>query len=701
MDSSPVVTILQHPESEAQLRVDAAFRKQYGDRLEWLLDRLARSTAGVRGLLAGAARLSSLSLVEAERSPQLSPGVVAVIAQAYAAYFLRRGGEAGPAGVFVGFDARFLSREYGELFTRVLAGNGIPVARDRNGESTPTPVSSFMAVSRGLGGAIQITASHNPPNYNGIKSSTDYGGVDTDDISDAIAAEVRRVAAGGSIRFAALPSPLVQEVDAKGEYARLYLRATFPEGSLAPLASAVRAGMGFLFDGLHGVGGRAMERYLDELLPGAAWRTGVRLLNAEPDPTIGGIEKPDPSDPETLVASGAIDYLASRPETLVSVTADMDGDRIGTAVVIQERDVERARRYGLFVSRYAGKGGTVWTVRFTPNQVFTLIAYERLLSARREGAIRSGNVHLVSTIATSCIVRQLAERHGVQLHLTAVGFKNLGRTALELDRRGDGAVILALLEESGGAQIGPFRPWNERGDTIHRDKDTCTLALALFNLAARLHSEGRSLLDFYLEMAGEFGALAYFERLDAYLPDRAAVEDPARAEEASAAKEHVLARLMALSAPAGRDRLLAALGYDPRSVVAEEEATVAGVRLLVNQDGAWQTISPTARRYRLGDGRVVELYRGGVAPHDGTRINVYRSDGALSHWCLVRASGTEAVLRAYLEVMEPVESPDPLHLVSRFGGLLRALELDQYGGGPGGKDLVSQFEASIRQKYGV
>src|SRR5207248_6352581 len=120
---------------------------------------------------------------------------------------------------FVGFDARFLSDVFGEIFTRVFVGNGVRVVRDRGAEPSPTPVTSFMAVYCRLGGGIQITASHNPPNHNGVKSSTWYGGVDTDDISDRIADELRvLVQDGGEVRFGALPSPLVTEVDAKGAY---------------------------------------------------------------------------------------------------------------------------------------------------------------------------------------------------------------------------------------------------------------------------------------------------------------------------------------------------------------------------------------------------------------------------------------------------------------------------------------------------
>lgn len=701
-----VVSILAEPGREAVLPVDAAFIERYRGNLDWLLDRLARSTAGVRGLIADSPRLTHLSLAEAERTPQLSPTIVAVIAQAYAQYF--RAMPEGRGAVFVGFDARFLSREFGELFTRVFAGSGLRVVRDHRDEATPTPVTSFMAVYAGLDGGIQITASHNPPNHNGVKSSTAYGGVDTDDISDRIAEQVRSlIDHGGEIRFAALPSERVEEVDAKGIYLREYLSATFPTEDLEPLRAALDAGAGFLFDGLHGVGGQAMRQYLDALLPGTPWRAAVKLLNAEPDSTIGGIEKPDPSDPNTLVLSGAIKYLASHPEVLVSVTADMDADRIGTAVLIPAAEAARARTFGLFVSAFEGG---VHAVRFTPNQIFTLIAYDRLLRATgcsglelvegvRSGRVDGGRFHLLTTIASSVLAGQLAATFGLRFHLTAVGFKNLGKLSRDIDARRSGDVVLALMEESGGAQVGPFRPWSDRGDTIHRDKDTCALALALFSLAARLRAEGRTVLDFYLEMAGQFGSLAYFERLDAYLPDKKVAEDPAQGERANRVKQQMLERLVALCEPRHHAVLLELLGGDAAAAVREPDEELGAISLLVKEQGEWRTIHPLASRYRLADGGRVEFYRAGPYPHDGMRVTVYDTAGSVRHWCLVRASGTEAVVRAYMEVLEPLDAPDPLRLGAAFAPLLRYLGLHHYRQEEGVPDYVTAFLATVRAKY--
>lgn len=713
---SSLLHALRCPQDAGIVRIDDAFLTRYRPNIEWLVDRLAKSTAGVRGLIARHPLSGEASLEAAEDSPQLNLAVIGLIAQAYANYLQ----ELAPDrhAVFTGYDARYFSPEFGEAFTRVFAGNGLRALRDRGSEPTPTPVSSFAAVSQGLGAAIQITASHNPPIFNGVKSSTWYGGVDTDDISERIAGHVRALTErpGAEIRLAPRSSELIREIDAKGVYLDRYLKPTFDRSALDDLREGMRRGARFLFDSLFGVGGMAIERYLDGLLPDVDWRRSVQLLNATPDPAIGGIEKPDPSEPATLELSGAIRFLTEHPDSLLSVTADMDADRIGTAVLLPAAEVERARTFGLFVSEFAGTvpsaRGSVWAVRFTPNQLFTLIAYDRMLLACRQRlgtddaaslraaghAAEMARLHLVTSIATSILAEKLARTFGLSLHLSAVGFKNLGRLAFEIDQRRAGDIILCLMEESGGAQVGPFAPWDEAGDTIHRDKDTCALALALFCLAARLRNRGGSLLDFYLEMAQQFGSLCYFERLDAYLPDQATAEDAARQEEATQAKEALIARLVALQRPENHAQLLELFGLRPAPEPAGTRV-LSDIALMEKVGEEWQVVHPKATVLRLADGGRLEWFRGGTFDHDGMKITRYDSGGEARFWCFARASGTEALLRVYMEIIEPVDAPRPLRLIEVFEPLLRYLGLDDCGHVRGGPSYVDHFRGTVEEKY--
>ena len=690
------------PDQAAVLRIDAAFLDENQDRINWLLERLKRSTAGIRGRLCVVATPTTLTLEQAEQSPELTPTLVALIAQAYANHLRSR--PEGRQSAFVGFDARFLSAEFGDIFTRVLLGNGIRVARDRGGQPTATPVTSFMANYLGLGAGIQITASHNPPSNNGIKSSTHYGGVDTDDVSAQIAAQVKELAtAGGEIRLAARPSGHTDEYDAKALYGEHYLRATFPPETVEPLRQALDSGAEFLFDGLHGVGGATMIAYLDAVLERGDWEGRVHLLNETPDPTIGGIARPDPGDPGTLELSGAIKHLVNHPRILVSVTADMDADRIGTAVIIPVDRVADARALGLFVSEFRGQAGSVWALRFTPNQIFTLLAYDRLRSAlRQQGeAPDPARLHVLSTIATTQLAQRVAATLGATFHAAAVGFKNLGKLAYDLDQERTGQIPIILMEESGGAQVGPFAPWNARGDTIHRDKDTCALALALFCLASRLHLEERSLLDSYRDLIEATDVIAYFERLDVFLPDQPTAEDPSQAAAAGQIKLRLLDRLMALAKPSGEPELCRLLGFEPSQPIGSAPEPLTHVSLLLPVDGGWQWRSPTPRRAVAADGSRLEWYLAGPLPHDGLAVTCYAPNGQTRWWCLVRASGTEPILRVYMEVLERPAAPHPERLIDVFTPLLRHLGLDEYRLEPGADDYVTSYQQAVRSKYGV
>ncbi|HEU4753785.1 MAG TPA: hypothetical protein VFU47_11815, partial [Armatimonadota bacterium] len=106
-----------------------------------------------------------------------------------------------------------------------------------------------------------------------------------------------------------------------------------------------------------------------------------------------------------------------------------------------------------------------------------------------------------------------------------------------------------------------------------------------------------------------------------------------------------------------------------------------------------------AHRYRLPDGGRVEFYRAGPYAHDGMRINVYDAQDSIRYWTLVRASGTEALLRVYMEIVEPFENPNPVRLADQFEPLLRYLGLDRYCIEPGQPDYVTQFRETVAAKY--
>ena len=722
--------ILDNPQSSFNIPVSAIMR-QYRSNVEWAIDRMRKSTAGTRGVL---------DTDDILGGPQLNAAVVTLMAQGYANY-INNNFPREERGAFIGFDPRYFSKEFAQIFTRVLLANGIKVYRDINEMPTATPLTSYMAYFFNVACGIEITSSHNPPNQNGIKSQTIYGGVDTDAISAKIAKEVQKLydagmAGKGVIKVAPYDLSRIDIVNAKEIYLDNYLKRIFTEDYVVMMKKAMDNDAKFLFDGLYGIGGATIEYYLDKLFSGYDWRSKIIIMNDKMDPAIGGIKRPDPSRPETLELSGALEKLATTPAVLVSVTADMDADRIGTGVIIPEKDVARAKKYGLFVSQMKFGGKVVNIVRFTPNQIFTMIAYDKALEAYQEAigtrdlaAIDKAhedkipNLYLLTSIPSSLIAKAMIERLRGTAVLTTVGFKNLGDQARQLDskRNVKDATIVALMEESGGANVGPVRAADKRdsrGTSIHRDKDTISLALSLYGSAARLSLEGKNLLDEYIEMAQNLGGLFYYDRLDAYLPDQESAEnlDPVEAQKADAVKQEIIKRFRAIDhviepgkAVSNLDdgnnmaTLIGLFGKSPSDIKDTAEFTVPNTVLLVENDKTheWEYISPKAKRIEFKDGESIEVFHTGRSDQEGPSITLYGRDGKMKARTLIRPSGTESLIRVYMEIFEPQNNPEPEHIYRYFIPLLRYLGLDQYSLKQGGPNYVDDYVASIDKKYDI
>ncbi|MBU0606043.1 MAG: hypothetical protein KKH77_07125, partial [Candidatus Omnitrophica bacterium] len=715
--------VLDNPDRGFEISIPEII-KLYGSNVKWAIDRMSKSTAGTRGILDKDDILGG---------PQLNAAVITFMAQGYADY-INANFQPDERGAFIGFDPRYFSKEFAWLFTRVLLANGIKVYRDTNEQHTQTPVTSYMAYYLKIACGIEVTSSHNPPNQNGIKSMTWYGGVDTDDVSAKIAAHIQRmydqgITGKGVVKIARYDTSKIMIVDAKKLYYDAYMSRLFNEKTITMMKTAMDGGAKFVFDGLYGVGGPSMEYYLDRVFAGYNWRGKIIIMNATPDSSIGGIERPDPSNPKTLEVSGVLEKLASTPGVLIAVTADMDADRIGTAVIIPEKDVARAKRYGLFVSQMEFAGNVVNIVRFTPNQIFTLISYERVLQAyekkigtrqfdeikRAIAEGRAPELYLLTSIPSSLLAKQMIETFGGKVVLTTVGFKNLGYEAEKLDRERPDAVVISLMEESGGSNIGPFTK-DSRGSGIHRDKDTIALALALFASASELKLENKNMLDLYADMAEKLGGLYYYERIDAYLPNQAQAESLLETDQknADAVKNAVIGRYRAIdnvkepgAAKSNLDdpkniAILAELfGKRSEDITGVEETPVANTVLLIGEGNDWQHVQPIAKRFTFKDGEIIEVFHTGRDDQEGPSIAIYDATGKFKARALLRASGTESMIRAYLEIFEPQSNPHPENLYKYFTPLLRYLGLQNYSIKAQGRDYLSEYIDTVNAKYGV
>ena len=365
--------------------------------------------------------------------------------------YLAAKGNAGQ-GLVVGYDTRFLSREFAETVASVCAGNGIKVFLCE--KSAPTPVVSFNVLHPQAAGAAIITASHNPPNWNGFKFKPEYAGSATQEITDQLESAIEAAGSPSSMLLdTGRKEGLVLDIDPDPPYFRRI-------SELIDLQAIRDAGLTVLVDAMFGAGGG----YLPRILAGGA--TKVNEFHGEPNPAFPGMEQPEPiahnlitlmdhMKTEDMRAEGEKTQKAS-----VGLALDGDADRLG---VVDEK--------GRFV---------------TTLEVFSLLALYLLEVKGLRGP-------LVKGVTSSMMLNNLGMKYGVDVHEMRVGFKHIGPKMSEVD-------ALMAGEESGGFAF--------RGHIPERDG----LLSGLYLLEYMAHSgmTPSQLVEHLFEVAGRH----YYARRD-------------------------------------------------------------------------------------------------------------------------------------------------------------------------------------------
>ena len=317
---------------------------------------------------------------------------LSLVAQATMDYLQQEGLAA--RGLVIGFDRRFLSREFAVRVVEIAAGNGI---RSWLADSyVPTPAVSWAVRDMGAAAGIMITASHNPPAYNGFKVKESFGGSARPATTLALEeVVVRNMANGREIKempmAAALENGLSERVDLRAGYLRQL-------SSYVDLELIRQAAIPVVVDPMYGAG----AGFIPQLLPDAT------EIHAEENPGFNGIP-PEPTEEHLgelakLVESGAYG---------VGLALDGDADRIGA--------VDETGRF------------------FSSHHIFTVLL--RHLYERK--GLRGG---VVKTVSTTRMVDLLCRRFGLPLLETPIGFKHICELMLEHD-------ILMGGEESGGLGV--------------------------------------------------------------------------------------------------------------------------------------------------------------------------------------------------------------------------------------------------------
>ena len=392
------------------------------------------------------------------------------VTQAYASYLRECVEGSSEAGVVIAYDSRRMSRELAEEAARVLAAAGIRVMVFDG--IRPTPLLSYAVREMDAAGGIMITASHNPPEYNGYKIYGSDGVQLLPEEASQIAARVSGI--DDYLCFAAKPVAPVEGID--GEMDERYVsRVTeLIEELVGNMVSRRdREGLGVVYSPLHGTGYLLVPRALSDL--GFAGLNVVREQSV-PDGDFPTVKLPNPEDPSAFELS--IDRAMSmdvRNRPAIIIATDPDCDRVGVAV-------------------WDGEGYRV----LSGNQVGVLLADFLIESAKMRG-IELGECAIVKTIVTTEMVRALADGEGVHVIDTLTGFKYIGAHIDELEAKG--RHFLLGLEESCGYLAGDFV----------RDKDGVIASALVASVAAWHMAHGRTLLDRLNELYRTHGY--YYERL--------------------------------------------------------------------------------------------------------------------------------------------------------------------------------------------
>ena len=324
-------------------------------------------------------------------------------AQGVAGY-LKQSGLSG-RGLVIGYDTRFASEDFAAACAEVVAANGIKVYLCP--KATPTPVVSYGVLAKKAGGAIIITASHNPGKWNGFKYKTEQGVSAPDEVTAQIVKFINQTFEGGKISRQPLAKlvgeGLVESTDLDGVYFKQVEK-------LVDLDDIRKSGLKVVDDSMFGAGGG----YLKSLLDGGA--LALTEINGERNPLFPGIQ-PEPIAHNLKKLSAAV----RRRKADVGLATDGDADRMG---VIDEK--------GNFVTQL---------------QVFALLSLYLL-------EVRGERGPIVKTVTSTSMLYRLGELFKVPVYETTVGFKVVAPVMLAKDALIGG-------EESGG--------YGFRGHVAERD----------------------------------------------------------------------------------------------------------------------------------------------------------------------------------------------------------------------------------------
>ncbi|GAA0137610.1 phospho-sugar mutase [Paenibacillus sp. YSY-4.3] len=411
-------------------------------------------TGGLRGVIgAGSNRMNRYTVGRAT--------------QGLAQYLLKvHGNQEGRPSVVIAHDSRHFSPEFALEAALVLAGNGIEAKLFQS--LRPTPQLSFTVRHVGATGGIVITASHNPPEYNGYKVYNANGGQLVPHEAEQVIDNIK-----GLTSFEQVQRLTKEEAEAKGLLVWLgeaedeAFFDTVAGMSLNPelLASGAAKEVVVVFTPLHGTGNIPVRRVLDKL-----GFTQVHIVKEQeqPDAEFSTVKSPNPEEREAFKL--AIE-LGEQVGADILIGTDPDADRMGAVVK------NTAGEYEVLTGNQSGA---------------ILVHY--ILSQMKEAGKLPGNGAVVKTIVTSEFGAEIARHYGAEVFNTLTGFKYIGEKMDQFEQSGDYTYLFGY-EESYGYLAGNYA----------RDKDAIVASTLICEAAAYYKQQGKSLVDVLEELYAKFG----------------------------------------------------------------------------------------------------------------------------------------------------------------------------------------------------
>jgi len=385
--------------------------------------------------------------------------------QGFANVIRTEGTEAMQKGIAVCMDCRNHSAEFARETACVMAANGIHV---RLFESLrPTPELSFAVREYGCQAGVNVTASHNPKEYNGYKVYWADGAQLPPQHAAAIADELTRIDIFTGVRSMDYEQALAEgRIELLGEDCdRRFMANVMGMVNDYETVKKVADDFGLVYTPFHGCGYK--------LVPEALTRLGIKHLYCEPkqmviDGDFPTVVSPNPENPEGFYL--AIDLAREKNVDFILGT-DPDSDRVGIMV--------------------RNKSGEFEPV--TGNQTGVLLL-DYLIGAMKRAGKLPAHPAALKTIVTTEMARAVAEANGLDCYDTFTGFKFMAEKMNELESAGKNTVIFSY-EESYGYMIGHYV----------RDKDAVTASLLLTEMAAWYHAQGMTLFDALQALYEKYG----------------------------------------------------------------------------------------------------------------------------------------------------------------------------------------------------